>query len=476
MCCFPPYQPWQSGPHHACCGVNAHSQNGVAEKRIRDLQEQARTMLLFAVHKWPKMLSMALWPYALRTANEVRNATPMENQTKTPMELFAQVAITPKLKHFHTFGCPTYILDNRLQGNQAIQKWQARSRLGIYLGPSPNHSRSISLILNPHTGHTSPQYHVKHDDFFETVNSSKTTNFDAPNPEWKYLAQFLHHKRPVQGKAGQTTQPTEQSTSSQASEGARNEPVRLPLAGPPTQSERTQHIEDQVNPIEEQANPRGLDSMLPPTQQEEPLSVPVVSPELPEATKLTTTTKQSLAQREQGIVAWEILVDQNEQENIPTAKQQYELKVQLPEPIVYAASSYPDILYLHEAMRAPDRAQFIKAMECEIKGHEEGNHWVLVPKHQVPKGTKVLEAIWSMRRKHHIESQEIYKWKARLNVHGGQQVHGINYWASSCMASDTILLHPLHHPRLENTTIGFYHGLPTSTDSNAIVHEPTQRV
>ena len=135
-------------------------------------------MLLFAVHKWPRMLSMALWPYALLTSNEVRSATPMENQTKTPMELFAQVAIAPKLKHFHTFGCPTYILDNKLQGNQAIQKWQARSRLGIYLGPSPNHSRSISLILNPRTGHTSPQYHVKHDNFFETVLKSKKSRTD----------------------------------------------------------------------------------------------------------------------------------------------------------------------------------------------------------------------------------------------------------------------------------------------------------
>ena len=47
------------------CGVNAHFKNGIAEKRIWDLQEQARTMLLFAVHKWPRMLSMALWPYAL---------------------------------------------------------------------------------------------------------------------------------------------------------------------------------------------------------------------------------------------------------------------------------------------------------------------------------------------------------------------------------------------------------------------------
>ena len=168
--------------------------------------------------------------------------------------------------------------------------------------------------------------------------------------------------------------------------------------------------------------------------------MPVVSPELPEETPQTTTTRsgravrptaryqQTLAQREQGIVAWEILVDQDEQETIPTAKQQYELQVQLAEPIVYAASSDPDILYLHEAMKAPDRAQFIKAMEREIKGHEEGNHWVLVPKHQVPKGTKVLDAVWSMHRKRRIELQEIYKWKAQLNVHGGQQVHGINYW------------------------------------------------
>ena len=272
------------------CGVNAHFQNGIAEKRIRDLQEQARMMLLFVVHKWPRMLSMALWLYALRTANEVRNATPMENQTKTPMELFAQVAIAPKLKHFHTFGCPTYILDNKLQVNQGIQKWQARSRLGIYLGPSPNHSRSISLILNPRTGHTSPQYHVKHDDFFETVHPSKTTNFDAPNPEWKYLAWFLHRKRPSQRKEGQTTQPTQQNTSLQVSEGARNEPVNLPLSGPPTQLERNQ-------PIEEQANPRVLDPTQQQPQEEDPPPVPVISPELPEETPLTNTTRSGRAVR-----------------------------------------------------------------------------------------------------------------------------------------------------------------------------------
>jgi hypothetical protein len=32
------------------CGVNAHWQNGVAERRIQDLKEQSRTMLLHAEH------------------------------------------------------------------------------------------------------------------------------------------------------------------------------------------------------------------------------------------------------------------------------------------------------------------------------------------------------------------------------------------------------------------------------------------
>ena len=64
--------------------------------------------------------------------------------------------------------------------------------------------------------------------------------------------------------------------------------------------------------------------------------------------------QQRLAQREQGIVAWEVFVNQDEQETIPTAQQQYELQMPMAEPIVYADSNNPDILYLHEAMRAPD--------------------------------------------------------------------------------------------------------------------------
>ena len=40
----------------------------------------------------------------------------------------------------------------------------------------------------------------------------------------------------------------------------------------------------------------------------------------------------------------------------------------------YAASADPDILYLHEALKAPDRKQFIEAMQKEIQMQTDNGH------------------------------------------------------------------------------------------------------
>ena len=149
--------------------------------------------MLYAMNKWKKMGIINLWPYAMRHANDTANATPRKGKELSPLELFSGVQIAPMLCHFHAFRCPTYMLDNALQSGQGAPKWKERSRLGVYLGPSPNHARSVALILNPTTGHVSPQFHIKFDDFFEMVQD-KSTDLD---PEWKYLSGFATKKGPA---------------------------------------------------------------------------------------------------------------------------------------------------------------------------------------------------------------------------------------------------------------------------------------
>jgi hypothetical protein len=43
-------------------------------------------------------------------------------------------------------------------------------------------------------------------------------------------------------------------------------------------------------------------------------------------------------------------------------------------PVVYAASTDPDVLLYHEAMMRPDRVQFIRAMVKEIQAHMDGKN------------------------------------------------------------------------------------------------------
>ena len=133
-------------------------------------------------------------------------------------------------------------------------------------------------------------------------------------------------------------------------------------------------------------------------------------------------------QRDQGLVAWEVLLDQDEREDVPTAESQYAIQKGIENPMAFTAIDNPDILYWDQAMKAHDRDKFMEAVRVELDGHEKMGNYEPIPLNKVPKGTKLLDMVWSMRRKRKIKTQEVYKWKARLNVHGGQQVHGVHYW------------------------------------------------
>jgi hypothetical protein len=120
-------------------GVSAHHPNKEAERRIRDLQDSARAMLIHAYQRWPNAISVNLRPYALH------NATTYEKGKKTPVAAFARVEREPKLTPFHPFGCPVYVLDARMQSRQKISQWEERTCIGISLCMSPSHAQSVTL-------------------------------------------------------------------------------------------------------------------------------------------------------------------------------------------------------------------------------------------------------------------------------------------------------------------------------------------
>ena len=178
-------------------GVNAHHQNGVAERRIRTLQNMARTMMIHAAHRWPACITANLWPYALRMAQEVLNNCPnmQDNKYRSPTQIFAKTKVMVNPRHFQTFGCPVYILDNKLQHNAPFHKWKERSRVGIYLGQSPAHGKNVALVLDRRTGLVSPQFHVKYDPSFHSVMQDQ---FDS---KWQERAGFTKIKQEQQTAA-----------------------------------------------------------------------------------------------------------------------------------------------------------------------------------------------------------------------------------------------------------------------------------
>ena len=410
------------------CGVNAHFQNGMAEKRIRDLQEQTTTM--HAEAKWPQVITSNLWPYALREANESLNGTPSKVTGEIANQLFSGSEAPTVLRHFHPFGCPAYILNNELAAGKSIPKWQKRARLGVYLGRSPHHAQSVALILNLATGLVSPQYHLKFDDLFETVQGEET----YPN-RWKVATHFKKASRKdrVAAYAGRQT---------------RGNAAAILTEG-------DGHALDDINGHQE---PAGADPEVT-VGNEEPAEEPppLISPGTDNQEEGDPTrrwsrrhkpTQRLIESREQAAAAsanrraYMASQDSAAEEtegndydvDVYHGPEEYEVQRQMSDPIAFAASSDPDIMYLHEALKQPDKKEFIQAMVNEVTTHTTRGHWKIIPISEVPNGTKILPAVWAMRRKRKILTREVYKWKARLNVHGGKQTHGVDYWETYAAA------------------------------------------
>jgi hypothetical protein len=85
-------------------------------------------------------------------------------------------------------------------------------------------------------------------------------------------------------------------------------------------------------------------------------------------------------------------------------------------------------MYLHQVLHQPDSREFMEAVIKEVNGHVDNNHWKLIPCTEVPEGTEVVPSVWAMQCKRDLTTGKVTQHKARLNLHGGKQEFGTNYY------------------------------------------------
>jgi hypothetical protein len=409
-------------------GVNAHHQNGIAERRIRELQEMARSMLIHANSRWSESVTINLWPYAIRTANDAINHTPsfQDKERRSPMEIFTNTKVADNPKHWKTFGCPTYVLHNELQGGRPFHKWQQRARVGVYVGRSPQHGRNVALVLDRETGLVSPQFHVKHDPSFQTVKDIKTPS------KWQNKAGFVGQRE------AKTAREPGGSTNRQSKGGPTRTPEGATGSGKSARKRKLQEIAREMNTV---GNPDSRTTREPAAANVEgdgstTSRIREGNSDLRTTTESGTITRSGRKTKPVSRLLLEAMTAEIEElTSTGVVGEVFSYQAMFPDDrlehddplLVYKATSDPDTLYYHQAMKEPDREQFQEGMHKELNDQFENGNFTVIHKSKVPSDQIILPAVWQMRRKRDAKTGKIKKYKARLNIDGSRMKQGLHY-------------------------------------------------
>lgn len=464
--------------------VGAHHSNGMAERRIKELQGMTRASLIFANHRWSQAITANLWPYAMRLVNQSINSSPsmQDQQRRSPDQIFSKSTVMPNPKHYKPFGCPTYVLDAQLQAGKPHGKWEERSKVGIYLGTSPTHPRNVPLVLSLTTGLVSPQFHIKYDSSFSTVKDLLTVS------NWQLKAGFVTQRESNQSheeaskqigkkRKKRNTQQRMHSEPGPHSNNRKRARVNSDRTDPGAPDQETDHSDQQSEDVDQLGtsvpNPEGglqLEAEPPRLQQshrqsDDGQAPPTANEEVQNPVR-TSRTGRVRKPVQRLIAAMESQID----DPIPRVQDEIlclqsvfpdhaSYEATNSDPLVaYKATADPDTMYLHEAMKEPDRAEFVKAMQKEVNDQMANGNYTIVRRQDVPKGHKVFRAVWQMKRKRDIKTRQVKKWKARLNLDGSSMEKGKHYdltyapvarWNSIRLLLTMAALHKWHTTQID---------------------------
>ena len=67
-------------------------------------------------------------------------------------------------------------------------------------------------------------------------------------------------------------------------------------------------------------------------------------------------------------------------------------------PVAFLAEMCGDDMYFAQAIKQPDRKQFVEDIIKEVNGHVENQNWNLIKRSKVPVSETIQQSVWAMRR------------------------------------------------------------------------------
>ena len=363
-------------------------------------------------------------------ANEEFINAPQQNhpELKSPLQLFSSTNVQPNTKHWKPFGCPVYVLNEALQQKGIHHKWKQRSKLGVYLGRSPHHAQNVALVLDRDTGLISPQFRVKYDTAFRTIRDRKVGS------AWQTKAGFVAQKEPPPTLMTKRTR-RNKSTSEGAMEApkAKRQRVTFSLQPPDEVIHRVDNpIDSQIATESTATTPATQHTIVqtnapPNTEGETGMAAE------PAADPVTTRSGRQVQRPSRLIEA--MTSEINAHTTYQIVGEIFCMQALSPDrniaddhPLeVFKATADPDTMYHHQAMRQKDRREFVNAMKKEVRDQMKNGNFTIIKRSQVPKGKRVLPAVWQMKRKRDIKTRKVKKWKARLNIDGSRMIKDVDY-------------------------------------------------
>jgi len=401
-------------------------------------------------------------------ANESYNRMPsLVNATgNSPIQLFESSNIEINPKHYKPFGSPVYVLNSHLQSGLPFHKWSRRARVGIYLRHSPVHAQNVALVLDRDPGYVSPQFHVQFDRNFHTcrqvtlsANWPKATGFGKFVSDGKFEDQPKSKKKSKETKSSEPTkEPIKKHKQITLAVGNDEDGNRKSLPRvkrmesklPSHKEARTVNTDPEgvaITPkrtrVEATTNVDRSDRSIPTgkvhetnvsdTQKRPKYLKPTRSGRSPKPNRDYYEAKICELLNEECVLnqsdipgeiyCLETLFPRDDSTHMMDPFQEYKVvESDKTGQILYAAKaiqSDPDTMYYHQAMKEKDKNEFKKAMVREVTSQINEGIYSLIERCNVPEGAKVYPAVWQMKRKRHITTQEIKKHKARCNLDEG---------------------------------------------------------